>query len=108
MFLGALCVIVPSECFENSPLTVFESFAYGKPVVGASIGGIPELVVDGETGLLFEPGDDAGLADKVSRLSADRRCADRMGRGARAKLERDHSPELHCDRILEIYERVMR
>jgi glycosyltransferase involved in cell wall biosynthesis len=107
-YLGALCVIVPSECYENSPLTVFESFAYGKPVVGASIGGIPELVIDGETGLLFEPGDGAGLAERVSRLAHDRRCAGRLGREARAKLERDHSPELHCDRILEIYERVMR
>jgi len=107
-FSDALCVIMPSECYENSPMTVFESFAFGKPVVGASIGGIPELVVDGETGLLFEPGDGVGLAERVTELAADRRRAGEMGRAARAKLERDHSPELHCDRILEIYERVIR
>jgi glycosyltransferase involved in cell wall biosynthesis len=107
-FSGALCVIVPSECLENSPITVFESFAYGKPVVGASIGGIPELVVHGETGLLFEPGDDAELADRIRELAADRRRAGEMGRAARAKLERDHSPELHCDRIVGIYEKVIR
>jgi glycosyltransferase involved in cell wall biosynthesis len=107
-FSGALCVIVPSRCLENSPITVFESFAYGKPVVGSSIGGIPELVVDGETGLLFEPGDADALADKVRKLAADRRHATEMGRAARAVLERDHSPDLHCDRILGIYERVTR
>jgi glycosyltransferase involved in cell wall biosynthesis len=107
-FSGALCVIVPSECFENSPITVFESFAYGKPVVGASIGGVPELVVDGETGLLFEPGDAEALGDRIRALAADRRRATEMGRAARARLERDHSPEIHCDRILEIYERVTR
>jgi glycosyltransferase involved in cell wall biosynthesis len=106
-FSGALCVIVPSECLENSPITVFESFAYGKPVIGASIGGIPELVVEGETGLLFRPGDAAGLAEKVEQLAADRRRAGRMGRAGRARLEHDHSPRLHCDRILDVYERVI-
>lgn len=106
-FRGALCVVVPSECLENSPLTVFEAFAYGKPVVGASIGGIPELVVEGETGLLFEPGDGAALAARVSELAADRARAEEMGRRARVKLERDHSPERHCEQIVEIYERVI-
>lgn len=107
-FSGALCVVVPSECLENSPITVFESFAYGRPVVGSSIGGVPELVVDGETGFLFEPGDAEALGDRIRRLAADRRRATEMGRAARARLERDHSPETHCDRILGIYERVTR
>jgi glycosyltransferase involved in cell wall biosynthesis len=107
-FSGAFCVIMPSECLENSPITVFESFAFGKPVVGASIGGIPELIVEGETGLLFDPGDDAGLAESVEALAGDRRRAAEMGRAARARLERAHSPEVHCRRILGIYERVIR
>jgi glycosyltransferase involved in cell wall biosynthesis len=108
VFREALCVLVPSEWYENAPITVFEAFAFGKPVVGASIGGIPELVVDGETGLLFEAGDEAALAERVTRLALDRRAAAEMGRAARAKLERDHSPETHCRRILDVYERVIR
>src|SRR3972149_4769527 len=49
-------VVMPSEWYENNPMSVLEAFALGKPVVGANIGGIPELVKDGVTGFTFEPG----------------------------------------------------
>jgi glycosyltransferase involved in cell wall biosynthesis len=104
---GALFVVVPSECFENSPLTVYESFAYGKPVVGSRIGGIPELVTDGETGLIFDAGDAAGLARSMKRLWDDPERAIEMGRAARSRVEREYGPELHYERIMEIYKRAM-
>ncbi len=58
----ALAVVVPSEWYENLPLAILEAFAAGTPAVAAAIGGIPELVRDGETGLLFPPGDAGALA----------------------------------------------
>jgi glycosyltransferase involved in cell wall biosynthesis len=107
VFQGALGVVVPSECFENSPLAVYEAFAYGKPVLGSSIGGIPELVVEGETGRLFTPGDAAGLAEALVRLASDPAKASEMGRTARLLAEREFGPEHHYDEIVGIYERVV-
>ena len=54
---NARAAILPSEIYENAPLSVLEAYATGKPVIGANIGGIPELIRDGETGALFKSGD---------------------------------------------------
>lgn len=65
-------VIVPSEWYENNPMSIIESYAYGKPVIGANIGGIPEIVIDHKTGFLFKSGDVISLkkilekADEIS------------------------------------------
>jgi len=104
---GAAFVVVPSECYENSPLTVYEAFALGKPVVGSDAGGIPELVPDGDAGLLFPAGDREALADRMRALWADRSRAAEMGRRARARVEREYSPERHYDAIMGVYARVV-
>lgn len=61
-------VVVPSEWYENNPMTVVEAFALGKPVIGARIGGIPELVTSG-TGFLFESGDPLSLSEAISNAN---------------------------------------
>lgn len=63
--------VCPSEWYENCPLSVMESQKYGTPVIGARIGGIPELVIDGENGLLFESGNADDLAEKIQELWSD-------------------------------------
>lgn len=63
--------ICPSEWYENCPLSVMESQKYGTPVIGARIGGIPELVIDRENGLLFESGNADDLAEKIQELWFD-------------------------------------
>lgn len=68
----AYAVILPSEWFENGPYALMESMAYGKPVIGANIGGIPEIVIPGKTGWLFESGNIKQLSEilrKVTQLS---------------------------------------
>jgi len=62
---NAMFTILPSECYENCPISILESFAMGKPVIGANIGGIPELINEGSDGLLFESGNAADLNDKI-------------------------------------------
>lgn len=64
----ARAVILPSEWYENAPLSVMEAYALGIPVIGAAIGGIPELVTDGETGLLFESGNVTALANAIAKV----------------------------------------
>ncbi|MCX5704049.1 MAG: glycosyltransferase family 4 protein [Candidatus Omnitrophica bacterium] len=62
-------LVVPSLWEENSPLVIQEAFASGTPVIGSRIGGIPELVTDGVSGLLFTPGDSQGLREKLEYLT---------------------------------------
>ncbi|MFH1690553.1 MAG: glycosyltransferase family 4 protein [Candidatus Eisenbacteria bacterium] len=103
---GALFVVVPSECLENSPLTVFEAFAQGKAVVGSRIGGIPELVSEGESGLIFEPGDAEEFAERMLTLWDDPDLAIRMGRAARDRIETHFGPNVHYEKMMAIYERA--
>ncbi len=62
-------VLVPSEWYENNPLTIIEAYSAGKPVIGSDIGGIPELIREGETGYLFRMGDSSELEAKIRRAS---------------------------------------
>lgn len=65
----ARAVVLPSEWYENAPMSVLESFALGTPVIGADIGGIPEMVVDGETGWTFPSRDTQALADTLNQVA---------------------------------------
>lgn len=62
---GAMFSVIPSVWYENNPLSVIESLSLGTPVVGASIGGIPELISDGRDGLIFKAGDESDLSEKL-------------------------------------------
>jgi glycosyltransferase involved in cell wall biosynthesis len=62
-------LLIPSLWYENAPVAVVEAAAYGIGVIGSRIGGIPELVQEGSTGFLFEPGDAVGLAAIMRRLT---------------------------------------
>ena len=65
---SARFLVIPSEWFENNPLSVIESLCLGTPVLGADIGGIPELIDPGCTGLLFESGNEQDLAHKIEAI----------------------------------------
>lgn len=84
---GARAVIVPTEWYDNSPLVVHQSFALGKPVIASNIDGIPEIVKDGDTGLLFEPGNHQQLAEQMARLESDDSFREALGRNARRMAE---------------------
>ncbi len=104
---GALFVVMSSECYENSPLTVYEAAAYGKAVIGSRMGGIPELVLDGKTGLIYEPGDHAGLSAVMRELWDHPERAIEMGRRARKRAESEYGPDAHYEKMMAIYERVI-
>ncbi len=103
---GAVAAVVPSDWYENQPYAVLEAFAAGRSVIGSDHGAIPELLGDGERGLLFRPGDPDDLARTAARLAADPVGAARMG-AAGFRLARERfSPQAHYDELTTLYERV--
>jgi len=101
---SSLAVIISSEWYENYPNVILESFAFGKPVVGARIGGIPELVKDGETGFTFKAGDQEDLREKIGLLLKDRDLVIRMGKRARKFVEENLNPEKHYQDLMRVYQ----
>jgi glycosyltransferase involved in cell wall biosynthesis len=104
---NAAFVVVPSECYENAPLACIEAMALGRPVIGADIGGIPELVHDGETGMLFKTGNVSDLVDKMSYLLAHPALQIELGRNARRRVETTFISDHYYQSIMEIYHQLI-
>ncbi|MBN8955413.1 MAG: glycosyltransferase family 4 protein [Rhizobiales bacterium] len=108
-FLGrADLLIVPSECFETFGRVVAEAFAKGTPVLAADIGGLSEIIADGENGLLFAPGDADDLAEKAHRLLADPTRLQQMRRRARAAFGLNYTVEANHAQLISIYRNALR
>ena len=101
---SARAIVVPSECNENAPLALLEGYAAGRPVIGARIAGIPELVREGETGTLFAAGEVEALAASLQRFAQlpDARLAE-MGAAGRRWVEQDFTAASYRDRLLALY-----
>jgi glycosyltransferase involved in cell wall biosynthesis len=104
---SARAVVLPSEWYENAPVSVLEAYALGKPVIGARIGGIPELIREDETGLTFTSGNESSLTAALHGM-AQRSDAQihEMGRRARSWVEERFTAEQYRERILETYQEL--
>jgi glycosyltransferase involved in cell wall biosynthesis len=98
-------LLIPSLWYENAPVAVIEAAAWGIGVIGSRIGGIPELVRDGATGVLCEPGDPSPLAEAIRGLLTGAIVLRDFDRGTRA-LVREHSVERMVEAYLGHYERL--
>jgi glycosyltransferase involved in cell wall biosynthesis len=97
-------VVLPSEWYENAPMSVLEAYALGKPIIGARIGGIPELVRENETGVCFTSGDRASLAAALTGMTARTDGEiEGMGRRAREWVESAFTVAAYRDRIMSAY-----
>ncbi len=101
--MKSVFVVVPSVCYENCPLSILESFALGKPVIASQIGGIPELVEDHKTGLLFKAGDAKNFAEKIEWLIKRPEEIARMGQKAQDVIKEKFNSEKHYDKLMKIY-----
>lgn len=101
-------VVVPSQWYENCSMTVLESMAWGKPVIASRIGGLPEQIDDGKTGLLFQMGNADELSTAMSFLARNSQLRADMGKAARARVERDYSLDAHCEKLVVLYEGLLR
>lgn len=93
--------VYPSEWYENCPFSVMESQMYGTPVLGANIGGIPELIEEGKTGALFESGNAADLKNKIENLWNDRAALNAMS--ANCTPDRFMSLEGYAKELMNYY-----
>ncbi len=104
---ASLAVIQPSELNENNPLSVLEAFALGKPVIGSNLGGIPELVRNGETGLTFEAGNAEHLRERMSWMLEHPEQAADLGRAARQMVGREFNAERHYASLTGFYQQAI-
>jgi glycosyltransferase involved in cell wall biosynthesis len=102
----ARAVLFPSIWNENGPMALLEAAAWGVPSIASDIGGVPELVLDGETGLTVPPGDATALAAAIDRLAADEQLASSLGASARAAAASRHDPGAYLGELLALYGRV--
>jgi len=96
------CGAIPSTGWDSFPRTSIEMAAAGLPVVASRLQGLPEAVLDGETGLLFEPGDARGLADCLEALLNHPELAAEYGRRGRERCERELNLDVQRQRLLNV------
>jgi glycosyltransferase involved in cell wall biosynthesis len=105
-FSKAALMVLPS-LEDNCPMTVLEAMAAGVPVLAARVGGVPELIEDGQTGLLCDPLEAASLASGVKRLLADAPLATRIAAKAKVAALQQFHPQVIARRHVEIYKEVL-
>ena len=97
-------LVMPSIWYENFPRTLVEAYACGLPVIASRLGAMAELVHDGETGLLFTPGNAAELAEKLRWADTHPAEMRRMGEAARRVYEENYTSEINFRQLMHIYD----
>lgn len=105
---NAKFVCVPSEWYENNPMTIVEAYSMGVPVIGASIGGIPEIIEDGHTGYLFESGNVDSLDITIQKSEALKfEEYSKLKYAAQAFAERNFNKERHYENLIKFYKDII-
>lgn len=99
-------IVIPSICYDNSPLVIYEGFTTGTPVIGSNIGGIPELVEDGINGYLFEAGDINDLKDKMLNVINDKESLNELENNAFNSIA-PNSMNIMTNKTIEAYKSLL-
>lgn len=106
-YLAAMDLFMVSSRFEGLPIALLEAMAMARGVVSTNVGGIPEVVRSGETGMLVDPGSPESLAEAASVLLADRPGIERMGRAARSAVEERFGMKRMTRELEETYQELL-
>jgi glycosyltransferase involved in cell wall biosynthesis len=106
-YLQEMDLYVQASVAEGMPNSVLEAMAVGLPVVATAVGGTPEVVVDGETGLLVPPRDPGALADAIGKFLEDPAMRDAFGRTGRARVETHFGEGLMLERIEALLDKLV-
>lgn len=99
----AKCMIVPSEWYENFPISILESLSLGTPVIASDIGGLSDMIVSEKTGLLFKAGDYFQLAECIKKLISDTPKLEKMSKYSIEYAKSYFGPEQHLHQLIDIY-----
>ncbi len=104
----AAAQVIPSEWFENAPLSALEGLARGTPMIGTEIGGIPEILTPDAGAKTYKPGDADELAERLVEMWEKRDNMDSLGRLARTAYESRYTPRIHLEKYLAAVQRSRR
>ena len=100
-------VLLLTSDYEGTPNVILEAMACGLPVIASRVGGVADVVRDGDTGVLLEAGDVGGMVDWVLRFAEDEKLRQAMGRRARSVVLEQHSPQAMPRHLTSLYEAVL-
>ena len=106
-YYNAMDMLVLPSFSEGMPNAALEGMAMGLPLAASAVGGVPEVVRHGETGLLLPPGDVLALADALLRLAGDAQERARLGQAGREYMAARHAPQVRTQAILTLYARIL-
>ena len=104
---SCLCTVVPSEWYDNFPNVILESFAYKKAVIATNFGSLPELVIDGETGLTFRYADIIDFRKRIDYMFEHIEEAKRMGINGFNNIVTTYSPKQHYNQLIDLFSRTI-
>lgn len=100
-------LVIPSIWYENGPYSVIETQSIGKAIIGANIGGIPEMVINNENGLTYKYNDVKELEEKMKRLFSDIELREKFGNNAKEFANKEYSPENYYKKLEKIYKNLI-
>jgi len=100
-------LVIPSIWYENGPYSVIETQSIGKAIIGANIGGIPEMVINNENGLTYKYNDVKELEEKMKRLFSDIELREKFGNNAKKFANKEYSPENYYKKLEKIYKNLI-
>ncbi len=103
---GLDVLVLPSFAHEGIPQIILQAQAMARAVIGTTVGGIPEVIEDGVTGLLIPPREPGVLAEKIRMLLENDDLRQRLGQAAREGIKKNHSLDAMGERLLRLYERL--
>ncbi len=107
-YRSAVACVLPSLWMENCPVTALEALSHGTPLLGSDLGGLPEIIREGTTGLLFPRENHEKLAQQAVRLLRSPDLVRQLGEGALEVFQQDYSPEAHFSQLAAVYEDLAR
>ena len=105
-YLEECDIFVLPTYFEGQPVSVLEAMAYSCGVVASKVGGIPQMITDGQTGILIKPKDEESLLEGITKVLEDKQLCKKLGENAREKVTREFSIEKSMEELLTVYERL--
>jgi glycosyltransferase involved in cell wall biosynthesis len=106
--LASANIYVLASNWEGLPICLLEAMRAGLPIVASDVGGVREVIVDGETGFLVDRGDGAMLRDKLQRLLSDPELRNKMGKAGRKRYLEHFTVERMLDQTLQVYENTIK